>query len=271
MREDLTFEDFARDYYGESRHEYSDTVEIKQEKKLFGYKDCYPDREKKIQRLCYKPITFCRTYKVPFQEEIKSEFKIRKWKYHNYRDETITKTVSFTIEGRKAEEILAKMCQDSQNGLLSEYKKDSNGWYEKMIRSDAPRLIVDRLYDIYAPQCLGILQSEDYINHPDWRFHSIFSVIFNCDLNGVIYLTNGGFQFFEYSEIGYQNLDNKEQASGLSAVVLESLLTKFKQESYCRDIFVNRVNQGYKVPGAELKLVFQKEKEEIKARNLKAW
>ena len=127
MREDLTFEDFARDYYGESRHEYSDTVEIEQEKKLFGYKDRYPGREEKIQRLCYKPITFCRTYNVPFQEEIRSEFKIRKLKYQNYRDETITKTVSFTIEGRKAEEILAKMCQDSQNGLLTEYKKDSNG------------------------------------------------------------------------------------------------------------------------------------------------
>lgn len=276
--------------YSDVKFEISEYCRI-QQYRLLGWRDRDPkQREVEVKKLCTDPIHFCQKYKIPYYEDLNTGKPGGTVSSPDTRSFKITKRVVFTIEKEKVINTLHKMCAVSYLDTFNELIGRSNGWYERLSKTDAPNLIIQEMSKSFVPamrkfyednknvpdmicNCDGFLVDVQMLSRDEMRnsyvgFYSPNE--FDSLENGLPLYYQPEHFLISFNNIGYENLTKEEQYYGMLAALLEKCIEEFKKETYFLDVWVGLIPRNNRI-GASIKLAPVIKREKPVKPKLKHW
>ena len=159
------------------------------------------------------------------------------------------------------------MCAVSYLDTFNELIGRSNGWYERLSKTDAPNLIIQEMSKSVVPamrkfyednknvpdmicNCNGFLVDVQMLSRDEMRnsyvgFYSPNE--FDSLENGLPLYYQPEYFLISFNNIGYENLTKEEQYYGMLAALLEKCIEEFKKETYFLDVWVGLIPRNNRI------------------------
>lgn len=217
---------------------YNKKVKIRQLKKLFRYDDITETGIKRTElERCIDNIdilkAFCEQHGIKYTVNSSSDISIEtepssySSKKYQYKVETVSNSIEFSISRPLMEEIVREKSDKFYRNTMDILKQKSGEWYRRFVGSDALDIVADKVMEVLNLQIESCKKWSIEHRLP----YNYTHLYFGCGKEYIYYPINTlNHPRIVYKNIGLKNLENDQQAAAASAVMTERIVNRLKSD-----------------------------------------